>query len=134
MRFLANVAEHFAAAGLIKTDRRIDQPYSFEHSQNAQSGEFGRQHRLQKAGRHERLRRQIVNFLRTHFAQHGDDRELIQKIGVMQRQLIGHPLEPFVDRVARTAHHAMHFVAAVQKKTGQVATVLARYAGNQSAF
>ena len=124
-------AEHLAAAGLIEADRRIDQAHGLEHPRDAQGGELTGQQRLRPTGGHETLGGEVVDFVRPDLLHDRDDRQLVEQIGLVQRDSAVQPLDPLAAFGAGAADHAVDFVALSEQELGQIGAVLPGDAGNQ---
>ena len=134
LRRLAHLAEHLGARRLVEADLGIDQAHRVEHARDAERGELAGERRLQPAGRHERLRRQVVDLGGPHLAQQaspassgragrpGGASTRPRRCAIRSKRL-----------GARAAHHAVHLVALLEQQLGQVRAVLAGDAGDQRA-
>ena len=111
----------------------IDEADGFEQARDADGVELRRQHRLLPRGRHERLRRQVVDLARPQPLQHGDQRQLVEQVGLHQLDVVAQMLDAREVLGAGAAHHAEDLVALLQQQLGQVRAVLPGDAGDQCA-
>ena len=126
-----HVAEHLAAAGLVETDRRIDQADGLQHPRDAQGGELAGQQRLRPTGGHETLGGEVVDLVRPHVLDDRDDRQLVQQVGLVEGDPVVQTFDPLEVLRAGAADHAVDLVALLQQKLGQIGPVLPGDAGNQ---
>ncbi len=71
---LLHFAEHFTAAGLVKTNpARIQQPDRFQHTRDANGSELAGQDRLLPARGHKAHGRQVIDLDRLNFFDHFDE-------------------------------------------------------------
>jgi len=131
LRHFDDLAEHLAGAGLIHADVRVNNADGVEHAGDAQRGHVAGENRLVPRGLHERLRGQIIDFLRPVLFQDVDERNLVAQVAGNQLQPVLNVADAVEVKRAGAAHHADDAVAAVEEELGQIGTILAGDTGNQ---
>jgi len=133
LRHLAHLPEHLRGGGLVEARLGRCVPHRLEHLGHAQRGELPGQHRLVPAGRHERLRGQVVDLVGLHVAEQPGQRELIEQVALVQLDpalQVGDALELLL---RGAAHHAVDLVALRQQELREVAAVLPGDPGDERA-
>jgi hypothetical protein len=133
LRRLPHLAEHLARGGLVEADPGIDEADGVEQARHAERGELRGEHGLGPRGRHEGLRREIVDFLGSAVLEYPDQRELVKEVGLLHDEPRQQVLDALEVVLARPPHHADDGVALLQQKLGEVGAVLARDPRNQCA-
>ena len=84
-----------------------------------------------------RLRGEIVNLVGTHLLDNSPKPGAVAEVAIVQLQTFGagtEALAQMIDSSGRetrsAAHHAVHFVALLQQKLGEVRAVLSGHAGD----
>jgi hypothetical protein len=85
-------------------------------------------------GRHERLRRKIVDFVRRDRVDDRGDRALIEEVAREDLHVVDDVLDPFVHLGARTARHPDDAIPLLQQELGEIRAVLTRDSGNESSL
>jgi hypothetical protein len=133
LRCLADLAEHLARARLVEPGLGHHQAHGFEQPGHADGVELGRQHGLLPRRRHEGHRRQVVDLGRLHGLQQVDERQLIQQVGLTERDTITQVRDALEVLGARAPHHAGDLVPALEQQLREVRAILAGDAGDERA-
>ena len=133
LRRFPRLAEHLGAGGLVEADLGIHEADRIQHARDADRRELPGQRRLHPAGRHERLRRQVVELGRPRRAQRSHQRALVEQVGLVQHHAPAQMRDALEGLGARAPHEAVDLVALLEQELGQVGAVLAGDAGDQRA-
>jgi hypothetical protein len=82
-----------------------------EHLRDAEPRELAREHRLIPARGHERLRRQVVDFVRLDLRERRRDRILVEQVALVKRHAVADVRDALEFLFGRPAHHPVHLVA-----------------------
>ena len=93
LRHFAHLAEHLARRGLIEADGRVDAADGVEHPRDALRVELAGEHRLIPRRRHERHGREVVDLVRPHIVDESKERQLVEQVGVPQRDAVEQVLD-----------------------------------------
>ena len=133
LRGFPHFAEHLARRGLVEAGVRARFPHRLEHPRHADPGELRGQRGLVPGCAHERHRRQVVDLLRLAGPHHVAQGALVEEVAGVDRYPVPKRLQAMVVLAREAPDHAVDLVPLVEEKLGQVAAVLARYAGDQRA-
>ena len=134
LRHFAHLAEHLGRRRLVEARRGRGVPHRLEHLRHAQRGELARQRRLVPAGRHERLRGEVVDLVRLQIAEEPRERKLVEQVSLVEQDLSLQVRDALELLLRGPAHHSVDFVALRKQQLGEVAAVLSGDPGDQRAL
>jgi len=134
LRHLLHLAEHLAAAGLVKARLRHSHAHGVEHPRDPDGRELGREHGLVPGGRHKRLGSEVIDLIRLILAQNVEQRDLIEQVTVHERDTVHDGTDPAQVGHAGAPHHADDVVTLFQQELGKIGTVLPGDSRDECAF
>ena len=95
---LLDQPEHLGGGSLVEAGLRRADAHGLQHVGDADGGDVGGEHRLTPGGRHEGLRREIVDFVGPRVLHDAQQAREIGEIAVMQRDTVrnAEPAQPMV--------------------------------------
>src|SRR5262249_17114820 len=132
LRHFTHAAVHLTRRGLIKTNLGVDATHRLERSRDALGIELSRQHRLIPGSRYERHGGEVVKLVRVSLLDGFDERQLIEEVGMDQRNSIEEMLDPPGVRSAEASRDAEHLVALFEEQLRQIGAILSRKSCDES--
>jgi hypothetical protein len=93
LRNLGRLSEDLARGRLVHADRVVDRTNRLEQRRHADGRELGRDDRLFPRRRDEGGRREVVDLVRAHVAQHVDERELVEQVRLDELDALANVVE-----------------------------------------
>ncbi|MNN33189.1 hypothetical protein D3C81_1469350 [compost metagenome] len=138
LRDSLDLAEHFGSAGLIEADLRVDDTDRFQKVHRTDAGDLGSGHRLVERYTDKALGGEIVDLGGAGRLQQANAGRQVGQVVLDQMQvgvvLDAQLLDPPEVHRAGAAVGAIHLVAFLEQKLGQICPVLSANAGNNCSF
>ena len=138
MPLLLDQPVHFRRGCLVEASIGLGDPDRFQHVGDRHRRDVGGKDGLPPRGRDERLRGQIVEFVRLHVLNHPYQRREVRHVGVVKPELIGNaePAQPMIrhPEMRRAADDTMNLIALADQQLRQISSILAGDARNQSSL
>src|SRR3989440_10503703 len=138
LRGLANLPEHLRRGRLVEANRVVggaaDDSDRLEHAQHAQPGDVSRELGLFERQLHEADRAEVVDLVRLHLLDRGDQRRQVLEVALDQLERRILVLDHLGLRVRLASHEPEDLIALAGQELGHVPAVLARDPGDERAF